>query len=341
MRLDLWAHFNRKAVTMNRWKFAGAIVFLLLVPLALAQPYPNKRIELIVGGPAGGGLDQLSRAFEQALREAKTIEQPLVIVNMGGGAGNAAKAYVHQHKGDPYYLYLDTNRVYLNKLLGTIAIGHDAITPVGRLIAEYMVWAVRADSPLKSAREILDRLKADPGSVVFGLSSLPSNDQINVVAPAIAAGVDAKKMRMVAFNAAGGVNTQLLGGHVPVISTTLSEIISLVRAGQVRLLVVSAPERLGGEMANVPHWRSIGIDVAVVHWRGLFAPPDIPPEALKYWEERLARFVKTETWKKTLEKYGWSDAYLNSAAFKKEMDKEAVLFAKILTDLGMVKSAPQ
>ena len=65
------------------------------MPLALAQPYPNKRIELMVGGPAGGGLDQLSRAFEQALRVAKTIEQPLVIVNTGCGAGNAAKADVH------------------------------------------------------------------------------------------------------------------------------------------------------------------------------------------------------------------------------------------------------
>jgi putative tricarboxylic transport membrane protein len=314
---------------------------LCVVPAAMAQQYPNKPLQLIVGGPAGGGLDQLSRAFEQALREAKTVEQPLVIVNMGGGAGNAAKAFVHQHRGDPYYLYLDTNRVYLNKLLGTTALGHDAVTPLGRLIAEYMVWAVRADSPFKSAREILDRLKVDPGSVVFGLSSLPSNDQINVVAPAIAAGVDAKKMRMVAFNAAGGVNTQLLGGHVPVISTTLSEIVALVRSGQVRLLAVSSPERLGGEMASVPHWRSIGIDVAVVHWRGLFAPPDLPPEALKYWEERLARFVKTEAWKKALEKYGWSDAHLGAAAFKKEMDREAVLFAKILTDLGMVKSAPQ
>ena len=326
---------------MRYWRGFCVALLALAVPLAVAQPYPVKPLQLVVGGPAGGGLDQLSRAFEQALRESKSIEQPLVIVNMGAGAGNQAKIFVNQHKGDPYYLYLDTNRVYLNKLLGTIALGHDAVTPVGRLIAEYMVWAVRADSPIKSAREILDRLKVDPASVVFGLSSLPSNDQINIVAPAIAAGVDAKKMRMVAFNAAGGVNTQLLGGHVPVISTTLSEIIALVRSGQVRLLAVSAPERLSGEMAAVPHWRGIGIDVAVVHWRGLFAPPGMPPEALKYWEDTLARFVKTEAWKKALEKYGWSDAYLNSAAFKKEMDKEAVLFAKILTDLGMVKSAPQ
>ena len=115
----------------------------------------------------------------------------------------------------------------------------------------------------------------------------------------------------------------------------------MVRSGQVRLLAVSATERVSGEMAAVPHWRAIGIDVAVVHWRGLFAPPGMPPEALQYWEDTLARFVKTEAWKKALEKYGWSDAYLNSAAFKNEMDKEAVLFAKILTDLGMVKSAPQ
>ena len=326
---------------MRFWRHLCALVLLSALPVAMAQNYPARPLQMIVGGPAGGGLDQLSRAFEQALRQSKLIGQPLIIVNMGGGAGNAAKAFVHQHRGDPHFLYLDTNRVYLNKLLGTTALGHDAVTPLGRLIAEYMVWAVRADSPFKSAREILDRLKADPGSVVFGLSSLPSNDQINVVAPAIAAGVDAKKMRMVAFNAAGGVNTQLLGGHVPVISTTLSEIIVLVRSGQVRLLTVSAPQRLAGEMASVPHWRSIGIDVAVVHWRGLFASPGISPDAIRFWEERLARFVKTEAWQKTLEKYGWSDAYLGPVAFRQEMDREAVVFTRILTDLGMVKSTAE
>ena len=163
---------------MRTWQALAAIGLALLSQVIGAQhaPYPGKRIEMVVAGGAGGGLDLVGRAFEQALRETKLLEQPVVILNMGAGAGNAAKAYVVKHKGDPYFIYLDTNRVYLNKLLGTTELGHDAVTPVARLITEYLFWVVRADSPFKTAKDILDGLKADPSSVTFGISSIPSND---------------------------------------------------------------------------------------------------------------------------------------------------------------------
>src|SRR3954469_24447796 len=104
-----------------------------------AQTYPSKRIEFVVAGGAGGGLDLVGRELEQAMRERKVTEQPIVIVNMGAGGGNAAKTYVQRHKGDPYVLYLDTNRIYLNKLAGTIAVGQDAVTAIGRVMTEYLV----------------------------------------------------------------------------------------------------------------------------------------------------------------------------------------------------------
>ena len=327
---------------MNR---SGRVLFALSLGLASlnawsqAEPYPAKRIELVVAGGAGGGLDLVGRALEQALRETKTIDKPMVILNMGAGGGNTAKTYILRHKGDPYYLYLDTNRTYLNKLAGTIALGHDAVTPVSRLMTEYLVWAVSADSPFKTAKDVLDRLKADPASVTFGISSIPSNDQINIVAPAIASGVDAKKLRIAAFSSA--LNTQILGGHVAAISTPLSEVTPLVRAGQVRLLSISSRERLAGDVAQVPTWRSMGIDVDVLHWRGLFAPPDVPPEAVRFWEEGLARMTKSDAWKKTLERHGWYDAYAPSAAFRKDMEREIALYTRIMGDLGLLKEAPR
>jgi putative tricarboxylic transport membrane protein len=305
---------------------------------AQPAPYPAKRIDLIVAAGAGGGLDLVGRALEQALRETRAVDQPLVIVNMGGGAGNTAKSYVHQHQGDPYLLYLDTNRIYLNKLVGTTPLGHDAVTPVARLMTEYLVWAVRADSPYKTAKDLLDKLRADPGAVTFGIASLPSNDQINVIAPALALGIDARKLRIAAFSTA--MNSQLLGGHVGALSTPLSEVLPLVKTGQVRLLAVSAPERLAGDLAAVPTWRSLGMDVVILHWRGIFAPPGMPPEALKFWQDRLSRLVKTEAWQKTLERHGWYDAYAGAAVFQKALDQELALYTRILGDLNMLKSAP-
>lgn len=322
---------------MDRRRFTSALVLAPASSLLRAQStaYPGKRIELIVAGGAGGGLDLVGRAFEQAARETRLVEQPIVVVNMGAGAGNAAKTHVYQRKGDPYTLYLDTNRVYLNKLLGTIALGHDAVTPVGRLMTEYLVWAVRADSPFQSANSLLARLKADPAAVTFGISSVPSNDQINIVAPALASGIDARRLRIAAFSSA--LNSQLLGSHVAAISTPLSEVAPLVRSGQLRLLSTSAPEPQAGDLAGVPTWKSLGIDATLLHWRGLFAPPGMPADAMKFWDERLAAIARSDAWKSMLQKHGWFDAYANQDVFRREMERELTVYTRILGELGMLK----
>jgi putative tricarboxylic transport membrane protein len=304
---------------------------------ALAASFPAKPVEMVVAGNAGGGLDLTGRALENALRDAKLFNQSFVIKNMGGAGGNIAKTYTHQKKGDPHVIYVESNRVYVNKIVGTTELDHGDLTPVGRLITEYLVWVVRADSPFKSGKDVLAKVKADPSSVVFGVGTVPSNDQMNILRPAMASGADPKKVQIVSFKAGGDLMIQLLGGHVPVISTGLSEAIEQVKAGKVRVIAVSSPKPLPGELANVPTWRSMGIDVSILHWRGLFAPPGVPAETVKYWDATLGKMVKTDSWRKALDKHGWYDAYADSATFRKDLEQEMKVYAQILTDLGMAK----
>lgn len=302
-----------------------------------AAEYPSKTVEMVVAGSAGGGLDLVGRALEVTLRETKLFGEAISIKNMGGAGGNLAKTYVNQRKGDPHFIYVESNRIYLNRIVGTTDLGYDDVTPLARLITEYLVWVVRADSPYKSAREILDRLKADPSSVVFGVGTIPGNDQMNILRPAMAYGIDPKKIQIVSFKSGGDLMIQLLGGHVPVISTGLSEAVEQVKGGKVRLLTVSAPTALAGEFANVPAWRSMGIEVSILHWRGLFAPPGVPAESVRYWDRTLGQLVKTEAWKKALEKFGWFDAYADSAQFRKDLAQESKLYSQLLAEIGMAK----
>jgi len=306
-----------------------------------AAGYPDKNVEMVVAGSAGGGLDTLGRALDGALRETGLFKEAFVIKNMGGAGGNIAKTYIHQKKGDPYRVYVESNRIYVNRIVGTTKLSHQDITPLGRLVTEYLVWVVREDSPYKSAKDILDKLKADPSSVVFGVGTVPSNDQMNVLRPALAYGVDAKKVQVVPFRSGGDLMIQLLGGHVPVISTGLSEAIEQVKAGKARVLAVSAPKAVPGELANVPTWRSLGLDVTILHWRGLFAPPAVPAKAVQYWDRTLGELVKTDAWKKALDKFGWFDAYADSAQFRKDLDQEFKIYSEILKQLGMAKGLKQ
>lgn len=314
-----------------------ALALSAAVSSGVQAAYPEKSIEMVVAGSAGGGLDSTGRALDAALRDAKLFSESFVIKNVGGAGGNVARTQVHQKKGDAHVLYVESNRIYVNRIVGTSPLTHKDVTPIGRLITEYVAWVVKADSPYKSAKEVLDKLKQNPESVVFGVGTVPSNDQMNILRPALAYGADPKKIKVVSFKSGGDLMVQLLGGHVPVISTGLSEAIEQVKAGKARVLAVSAPKPLPGDLAKVPTWRSMGIDVAILHWRGVFAPPGISKEAVAYWDKTLGQMVKTEAWKKQLEKHGWFDAYADSATFSKDLDAESKVYADILTELGMAK----
>lgn len=325
---------------MNTLRWMGiALAGMLAMSMnaAHAAGYPEKPVELFVAGNAGGGLDLTGRAMEAALREAKLFPQTFAIKNVGGAGGNVARTQVNQKKGDGHVLYIESNRIYVNRIVGTTQLSHNDVTPVARLITEYVAWVVRADSPYQSPKDILDKLKQNPESVVFGVGTVPSNDQMNILRPVMAWGIDPKKVKIVPFKSGGDLTMQLLGGHIPVISTGLSEAIEQVKAGKARVIAVSAPDPLPGDLAKVPTWRSLGIDVAIRHWRGVFAPPGISREVVAYWDKTFGELVKTPAWKKQLEQHGWFDAYADSATFRKDLDAEEKIYAQILSDLGMAK----
>lgn len=322
--------------------FHGLLATLWLGAAAShAADYPSKTVEFVVAGNPGGGLDLVARELDSALHEAKLFREAFAIKNMGGAGGNLAKNYVHQKKGDPYVLYLESNRIFVNRIVGTTNLNYTDLTPVARVMTEYLVWAVRADSPYKSAKEILEKAKADPGSIVFGVGTVPGNDQMNILRAAMAYGIDAKKVQVLAFKSSADATIQLLGGHTPVVSSGLSELLEHARAGKVRLVAISSPSPLPGELAKVPTWRSMGVDIAILHWRGLFAPPGVPAEMVKYWEQTVGRLMKTDAWKKALDRHQWFDAYADSATFRRDLGEETKVYAEVLTQLGMAKGLEQ
>src|SRR6185503_16704717 len=123
--------------------FASTIVGLGLAAAVQAADYPSKTVEFVVAGNPGGGLDLVARELDTALHEAKLFNQAFVLKNIGGAGGNLAKNYVHQKKGDPYVLYLESNRIFVNKIVGTTPLTYTDVTPVARVMTEYLVWAVR------------------------------------------------------------------------------------------------------------------------------------------------------------------------------------------------------
>jgi hypothetical protein len=187
--------------------------------------------------------------------------------------------------------------VWLSELMGTTSEGIESTTPLARLTSDALVWVVRADSKFQNAQSVIDAVKRDPVAVSFGVGTIPSDDQFNILRPLRASGVDISTLKMAAFRSGGDLMTNLLGGHVDVVSASFSEAEGQAAAGRVRMLATASAVRMAGPIGGgVPTWRELGLDVAVSHWRGVFGPPGMSPQAVRYWDDYFSKLVKTDAW---------------------------------------------
>jgi putative tricarboxylic transport membrane protein len=315
--------------------FVAAVLILVTGRTDAQTAYPSRPIQLVAAGGPGSGVDLMARSIEQAMTAEKLIDQPFMISNKSGGSGNATTSYLVEHKGNGNVLGTNSNRFILNKLLGSSEYGLQDITTVARLVADYPVWIVRADSKYNSAMDVLADLKKNPKSVIFGITSMANNDHFNILRPAKQQGIDYTKIEAVVIPGGNAYMSQLLGGHIPIVSVSMSETVAQVTAGKIRMLSIASENRID-RFPNVPTWRDLGIDVVIPHWRGVFAPPDMPKVAFDYWNKKLAEMVKTKTWKDILTRYQLFDSFQPGDSFKKQLDKDELEYTEFLKSLGML-----
>jgi putative tricarboxylic transport membrane protein len=298
------------------------------------QAYPAKPVQLVPAGLPGSSGDLAARTMEQVLTQEKMLDKPFQILNKGAGGGNVMTAYMVEQKGNAYVIGINTNRIILNQLLGTIEFGLKDVTPVANLVCEYPVLAVRSDSKYKSVKDVIADIKKDPKSVPIGVTSMVSSSTFSVWLALKATGMDYTKAQIVALPAGGEIISNLLGGHIPVISTSMSEIMTQVDAGKMRIIVIASESR-HPRLKDVPTWKELGINVVFPHWRAVWGPPDMPKVAYDYWNKKLAQMVKTKSWKEALVKYELEDSFQTGDAFKKDLDRDAVMYAEMIKSMNL------
>jgi putative tricarboxylic transport membrane protein len=213
------------------------------------------------------------------------------------------------------------------------------LTPLAKLITDYQIIVVKADSPYQTLEDLLTAIRADPHAIKFaGVSSPGSMDHVAFAKIAQAAGVDPKELEYIAFAGGGEATTALLGDNVTFLSTGIGESVAQLEAGTIRALAITATERLTSDLLkDVPTVKELGYDVTYEIWRGVFGPADMSPEAKAYWEEAIKKMVESATWKAQLEKLNWQDAYAGSEEFTAFLAQETESYTTMLTGLGFAK----
>ncbi len=307
---------------------------------APASSYPEQPIEIIAPANPGGGWDTLARTIQVSLETEKMVSQPLSVTNKPGGGGGVGLAYMAAQKGTDYTLVVYSPPLVINNINGTFeGKSYKDLTPLAKLITDYQIIVVKADSPYQTLEDLLNAMRADPKAIKFaGVSSPGSMDHVAFAKIAKAAGIDPKQLEYIAFAGGGEATTALLGGNVTFLSTGIGESVAQLEAGTIRALAITAPERLTSDLLkDVPTVKESGYDVTYEIWRGVFGPADLSPEAKAYWEATLKKMVESPTWKAQLEKLNWRDAYSPSEEFTTFLGQETETYRALLTELGFAK----
>jgi putative tricarboxylic transport membrane protein len=320
------------------WKaFVFLCAFALTGASARAQDWkPGKTIEIVIGLTAGSSQDRTGRALQKVWQETNATAVGVNVVNRPGGGGQVAWAYLAQHAGDPHFLQIASPTLLARYITGLGTFQFTDFTPLALLGSQYLGAAVRPDSPVKTARDLMERLKREPYSLSLGINSAGGTLHIMAGLLVKGAGGDPRKARIAVFQG-GELMTAGIGGHVDAIVTVASNILPHVESGKLTMLGVAAPARLAGALASVPTFREQGIDLVVRNWAGVFAAKGLSPQQIAFWDGVLAATVATPAWKAFVAANQWEPEYLNSAEYVKHLHAEDARLRSALTALGLAR----
>ncbi len=316
--------------------FVAAAFFALTAPVSMAQAWkPEKAVEVVVSSAPGDSNDRVARIIQKIVQEQKLVATPVAVLNKPGGNQTISRAYINQNPGDAHYLEIGNPTLIANQVVGRQL--YTDFTPIALMINEFAAVTVRTDSPFKNAQDPIAQLRKDPGSVAIGVSNLGGTNHLTLSLLAKAGGVDIKRLRVVVFKTNAEGLTALLGGHIHLVVSAVATAIGQMRDGKAKIISVSSPQRLGGDLAQVPTLREQGYDVSLSNWRAIIGPKGLTAAQIGYWEGVMGKVVATAEWKTTLEQQFWDGNFLRSSEFAKYMDNEYAQTRPVMLELGLSK----
>jgi tripartite-type tricarboxylate transporter receptor subunit TctC len=299
--------------------------------------YPDRPIDLIVTFAPGGASDSTARLIGPYL--TKKLGQPVNIINQAGGSAIPGTYTVMRAKPDGYTMLLDAHSV--NSMLGAartdLPFKWDDRTAIARLYLEPVVYAVKADAPWKTLKEVIAAVKADPKSFKWGTGGIGAIGTFSVTELFRAAGINVKATNRVIFNGGGPTLTALAGGHVHLAGQQLSEVLPLIGGGMIKGLAVVMTERVP-QLPKVPAAKEAGFpQLQVSGWTAISGPPKMPKEIVEKWVSTLKEIVSDPEVQKKAQNIGKVTAFLDPAGFRIYMNDQYKIYLKLAEAAGIRK----
>ena len=279
--------------------------------------YPSGPVTMTAGANPGSGFDLTIRSVVDALQKEHLVSVPLPVQNRPGGSGaDFLKEMVEQHRGAGDQVSVTSLSMMVNDIDGRSPYGYDDVTMIARLMTEYFVVVTDPKSTFKNLADVLAAIKSDPTRVAVGAAH---DDEAPFDLLVSAAGGNPAAIRYVTHEGGGDQIAALHDGGVAVALGGVSEFVDQITSGALRGLGVLAEDRLPG--LDVPTAREQGLDVTLSNWRGLYGPPDMPKDAVAYWQKVLGEMVTSPTWKQTAEQSQFTTTFVVGSEFAEFLAK--------------------
>ncbi|EHM03180.1 hypothetical protein HMPREF9946_00377 [Acetobacteraceae bacterium AT-5844] len=320
---------------------AGVLGLAGLATVRPAAAFVGSRPECLAPSAPGGGWDFTCRTVGRLLQELRVVDQPVQVSNMPGAVGAVAFANVTSRRAADNNLFVATSTVGLTQIAQRRYPGDiDRVRWLAMLGADTGVILVRADSRFKTLGDFLNALKESPDGVVTGgSSSLGGYDHLRMLLLAQKAGIpsaDLKRFRWIHYDGGGPAVTQMLGGHVEVVSTDLAEIAGFVEAGQIRVLGAMAEARLPGAFANIPTAREQGYDVVGLNWRGFYTGGRVSDDNYNAMLAGLKRVYDSDGWKEAARRSGLQPIWRGGQEFERFVASMVADLRSLSQEIGII-----
>lgn len=308
--------------------------------LAVGATTAASAAECIAPANPGGGWDFTCRQIGKIMFDIGAVDKPIQVTNMAGAGGGLAYNYVVTERNTDADLIVaassaTSTRLAQNAYAGMTA---DQVRFVGAIGADPGVIVVAADSPFKTLGDMVDAIKADPGSVAFaGGSAVGGFDHLKPLMILQRAGfTDITKVKYIGVDGGADAITQTVGGFTQAMTGDMSEIVGFLKAGEVRALAVLTEERVPG-FEDIPTAKEQGFDVVAVNWRGLYIPRGVSDETFNAWADKLQMVADSAEWKEAMAANGLAPFTKVGADFQGYVDNLVAEINKLSKDIGVIQ----
>ncbi|ALM87320.1 LacI family transcriptional regulator [Bordetella sp. N] len=288
--------------------------------------YPDHPITIVVPYAPGGAADALARVVAQKM--GANMNASFIVENRSGASGTIGAGYVAKAAADGYTMLYDATPYSINPhLFGKMPYSNTALEPLALVSLAPNILIVKADSPYKDVNGLIAQAKAHPGKINFASGGSGTVQRL-------ASELFRQKLQLdmmhVPYKSGGPAITDVMGGQVDFMFSTVAASSPLVASGRLRALAISSPKR-APLLPNVPTVAETVIPgYEVYEWNGMFLPAGVPPAIAKKLHEALVSALKDPEVRKRFDDVGAQPIGSTPAEFADYLKKEDAKWAEVI-----------